>query len=138
MSKARQFLESIGICEIEDGLTMRNLKDRVISYWEQTALKIKLNENPEFIEMLAENGVTKIQESDSIGYIEDYKGQGPRWVGWSHRAMVPFGIGDMLFNKEEYERMNNENLPFTKGGSKLILNMEQAKEAARNFVEYIS
>ena len=97
----------------------------------------------DFGKWLAKHDVTKIQKSRksnsvaTLGYIENYKGKGPRWIGWSHRASCPFGIGDMLFTEREYDKMP-DTTPFIKGGSKMITTMDQAKQAATNFASSVS
>jgi len=72
------------------------------------------------------------------------------WYGWSHRAMQNFGIGDKLFDENWYpeggtgERddcgflIECEKIPFIKRGTITIRDMEQAKQAAVNFADYIS
>lgn len=82
----------------------------------------------------------------SIGFCEREQ----KWAGYSHRALVLFGIGDKLFDENWIpEGASNErdecgfliavnNVPFKDRGSIIIKNMEQAKQAAMNFAEYIS
>jgi hypothetical protein len=182
-SVASKFLESIG-AGVQDGFSLRNLKDRVVTYWEQTAYLIKLYESGvtvtdvlseidkgeyivreemwscgteqemtavyssyddsyigdvEFAEFLIKNGVSKIQRKSkdftvaTIGYIEESK----RWAGWSHRALTSFGIGDMLFEEKVYDTMP-DTTPFTKGGTTVIKTLDQAKQAAINFSDYVA
>ena len=57
-----------------------------------------------------------------------------KWYGWSHRAAVGFGVGDMVFE----ENFGNENTLFTKHGSKPIRSMKDAKQAAINFAKYVA
>lgn len=57
-----------------------------------------------------------------------------KWYGWSHRTIIGFGIGDMIFE----ECFGNDYTLFTKHGSKTITNMEEAKQSAINFADYIS
>jgi hypothetical protein len=70
----------------------------------------------------------------NIGY--DPKEQ--KWYGWSHRAICGFGIGDRVFEADisDYED-ESDKVPFTMHGRQEIKNMTQAKQAARNFAEYI-
>jgi len=103
---------------------------------------------PKMAKLLVEKyGMTKIMKSKkshsvcSIGFCENvpqgiHKGK-TGWAGWSHRAICVFTTGDKLFNEKEYGGMT-EDTPFVKGGSVTIRNMDQAKEAAMNFAEYVS
>lgn len=59
-----------------------------------------------------------------------------KWYGWSHRAIVGFGIGDKLF--EEAFPGKTEQTPFTEHGTVTITDLAQAKQAAANFAAYIS
>jgi hypothetical protein len=184
-SVATKFLESIGAVA-QDGFSLRNLKDRVVTYWEQTSYWVKLYEDGgvtvidvlsevnkgeyiireeiwefngteqemttvyssyddsyigdvEFAEFLIKNGVSKIQRKSkdftvaTIGYIEESK----RWAGWSHRALTSFSIGDMLFEEKVYDTMP-DTTPFTKGGTTVIKTLDQAKQAAINFSDYVA
>jgi hypothetical protein len=60
----------------------------------------------------------------SIGYSEKNK----KWYGWSHRAICGFGIGDKFSKVEDDD--NNK--------TKLIKNMEEAKQSAINFADSVS
>jgi len=66
----------------------------------------------------------------SIGFSEKEK----KWYGWSHRAVVGFGIGDKIFEPN----FGDDNTPFVKHGSKVIKNMTDAENAARAFAKYVS
>jgi hypothetical protein len=66
----------------------------------------------------------------SIGFRE----KDQRWFGWSHRAMVGFGIGDKVFEED----FGDDHTPFVQHGKVEIKNMEQAKLAAIRFAEYVS
>lgn len=66
----------------------------------------------------------------SIGFSEKEK----KWYGWSHRAIVGFGIGDKIFEPD----YGDENTVFTKHGSKTIKNMDDAEKSARAFANYVS
>ncbi|KKN78335.1 hypothetical protein LCGC14_0351940 [marine sediment metagenome] len=73
-----------------------------------------------------------------------------KWYGWSHRAIQGFGYNDMLFEENWYpeggtgERdkcgflIECEKVPFRLRGSIKITGLNQAKQAAINFAEYIS
>jgi hypothetical protein len=53
----------------------------------------------------------------SIGYCKKQR----KWYGWSHRAMVGFGIGDKLFEENYREHAPEEKrdlIPFNKHGMK--------------------
>lgn len=73
----------------------------------------------------------------SIGYCKRQR----KWYGWSHRAMVGFGIGDRLFEENYREHISEEKrdmIPFLKHGSVIIRNLKQAKQAAINFATSVS
>ena len=111
----------------------------------------------------------KYKNTNTYGVIYSYKTK--KYYGFTHRGLIGFGIGDMLFN------INNENtsiyynsikyrikylytliraitckfrfkyliedgikdvIPFNKRGSKIIETKEEAKQAAINFMKYIS
>jgi hypothetical protein len=58
------------------------------------------------------------------------------WYGWSHRAVCGFKIGDKLFDKNYKNK--TDTTPFTKHGEKTIKTLDQAKQAAKNFSDYVS
>lgn len=66
----------------------------------------------------------------SIGWSEREQ----KYFGWSHRAIVGFGIGDMIFD-EDFEC--DDNTPFVRHGSRRIETKEDARQAAVNFAEYV-
>lgn len=66
----------------------------------------------------------------SIGYSP----RNQKWYGWSHRAICGFGIGDKVFD----ETFGNDMTPYVSHGHRDIQNMEDAKESAGNFAEYVS
>lgn len=66
----------------------------------------------------------------SIGFCE----KEAKWYGWSHRAICGFGIGDRIF-EEDY---GDDHTPFVSHGSVVIENLDQAKQAAIAFAEYVS
>lgn len=95
----------------------------------------------------------------SIGFCE----KDQKWYGWSHRAICGFGIGDKLFEErweikpdhpkyKEYEARYIEKhgqdpdivdhimdvIPFIERGPKSIGTLDEAKQAAINFAEYVS
>ena len=111
----------------------------------------------------------KYKNTNTYGVIYSYKTK--KYYSFTHRGIVGFGIGDMLFD------INNENtsiyynsikyrikylytlikaitckyrfkyliedgikdvIPFNKRGSKIIETKEEAKQAAINFMKYIS
>lgn len=73
-------------------------------------------------------------------------GQGAdgKWYGWSHRAIVGFTIGDMLFeedclNPESPKHIEGaDDMPYVKLGHTKIETEEQARQAAMNFANYVS
>lgn len=73
----------------------------------------------------------------SIGYCKRQR----KWYGWSHRAMVGFGIGDKLFEenyREHADEKVRDHIPFLKHGSVVIRTLKQAKQAAINFAASVS
>lgn len=69
--------------------------------------------------------------TSAIGFCESKN----KWAGWSHRALVMFGIGDMLFDANH---IPNDKTPFVKCGKVKITSLDQARQAAINFADYIS
>ncbi len=86
--------------------------------------------------LCVKRGLTYIQKTDpshcicSIGFDSKKK----QWVGWSHRAICSFGIGDRIFE----ERYGNDKTLFVRHGRKKIKTMEDAKLAASRFAESVS
>ncbi len=66
----------------------------------------------------------------SIGYCEKDK----KWYGWSHRAIVGFGVGDRIFE----QNYGDEDTLFVDHGEIAIESMDQARIAAIAFSDYIS
>jgi hypothetical protein len=66
----------------------------------------------------------------SIGFCEREQ----RWAGWSHRAICSFGIGDKIFEA----CYGDDHTPFIQHGKVTIETLDQAKQAAINFAEYVS
>ncbi len=63
------------------------------------------------------------------------------YAGYSHRAAHEFKIGDALFDSEFGEELPEEELdkmPFKKRGFKKCVKIEDCKQAAINFAEYVS
>jgi len=56
------------------------------------------------------------------------------WFGWSHRVIIGFDIGDMLFE----ENFGDDETEYKKHGKIKIEKIDQAKQAAINFAKYIS
>lgn len=85
-------------------------------------------------EFLAKHGIAaELADEDhdvcSIGWSEREQ----KYFGWSHRAIVGFGIGDMIF-EEDFE---DDEVPFVMHGTKRIETKEDARRAALNFAEYV-
>ncbi len=57
-----------------------------------------------------------------------------RWYGYSHRAICGFGIGDKIFEAD----FGDGKTLFKNHGRETIKTLEDAKQAARNFAEYVS
>ena len=66
----------------------------------------------------------------SIGFNRTEK----KWYGWSHRAVVGFGIGDKLF-EEDY---GDDDTLYIEHGNKTIETLDEAKQSAIKFAEYVS
>ncbi len=66
----------------------------------------------------------------SIGHSE----KDNKWYGWSHRAIVGFGIGDKIF-EEEY---GDEKTLFVNHGHIPIATMDDARKAASAFAKSVS
>jgi hypothetical protein len=56
------------------------------------------------------------------------------YYGWSHRAVVGFGIGDKIFDVE----FGDDSTPYVKHGTDTIKNKEDARKAAVAFADYVS
>jgi hypothetical protein len=57
-----------------------------------------------------------------------------KWYGWSHRAMVGFGLGDRIFE----ERYGNDQTLFAKHGRKKVRTDRDARMAASRFARSVS
>lgn len=65
-----------------------------------------------------------------------YSAKEKKWFGWSHREIVGFKIGDMIFD----ERMPGATgkTPFVQDGTVPIKTLADAREAAVAFAAYVS
>lgn len=107
------------------------------------------------VKMVDKYSITQIQTipggtSSCIGYCDKYRSDdndNPSdirsvWIGWSHRAACPFGLGDKIFDAKLLGNVGDENewsdVPFPKVGTIDIETLDQAKQAALNFAEYVS
>jgi hypothetical protein len=86
-------------------------------------------------EMLTKRGIVPELSSDdhkvcSVGFCDREQ----KWYGWSHRAMCGFGLGDRIFEQE----YGNMDTLFTEHGAVQIVNLDQARQAAVNFADYVS
>lgn len=106
------------------------------------------------VKMVEKHNITQIQSRNGghvacIGYCENYVEDGtknnPRqvWIGWSHRAACPFGIGDKIFDASLLGSLSDEDnewsdVPFPQVGLEDIKSLDDAKTAAINFAEYVS
>ena len=68
----------------------------------------------------------------SIGFCEKEQ----KWYGWSHRAIVGFGIGDKIFEEDWPEATDDTS--FLNHGSVTIEILDQAKIAAIRFAKSVS
>jgi hypothetical protein len=73
---------------------------------------------------------TKTSHGASIGF----NPQTQQWLGWSHRAICGFSIGDRIFE----ERFGNHKTPFKKHGRKTIKTLNDAKLSAKRFAASVS
>jgi hypothetical protein len=87
---------------------------------------VLLKENQEKI--VKQHSLTQVK--DGIGFSEKEK----KWYGWSHRAICGFGIGDKIFEED----FGDDNTEYSKHGKKDIKNLEDAKQSAINFSDYVS
>lgn len=69
----------------------------------------------------------------SVGFNEETQ----KWSGWSHRAIMSFGIGDKLFD-EYYNCDDIETIPFSQRGFVDCVTLDDCKKAAQNFATYVS
>jgi len=105
------------------------------------------------VKWIKKYGLTKVQKAKkahsvaSIAFCSDFKKEGLKgkgkgkevWIGWSHRASCPFGIGDQLFKQGDFKNHKDpDKVPFTKVGKEKIKTLDQAKQAAINFAGYVS
>lgn len=65
----------------------------------------------------------------AIGFCEERQ----KWAGWSHRCLCEFGIGNRLF-EEDY---GDDYTLYIEHGDIVIENLDQAKQAAINFADYV-
>jgi len=93
--------------------------------------------NPKTAKMLVEKfGIKEFEKTQddhcvcSIGLNPDKN----MYSGWSHRAICGFTIGDMIFEGN----FGDDKTPYKKHGSVKIENLQQAKQSAINFAEYVS
>lgn len=85
-------------------------------------------------QMLIDRGIVPELAQDkhnvcSVGFCEREQ----KWYGWSHRAMCGFGIGDRIFE----QNYGNMDTLFTEHGAVQIVNLDQARQAAVNFADYV-
>ena len=72
--------------------------------------------------------------ADDFEKIVAYNTKTKKYIGFSHRAAVYFGIGDKIFESD----YGDDNTLYTQHGSKTITTLEEAKQAAYNFGKYVS
>jgi hypothetical protein len=67
-----------------------------------------------------------------------------KWYGWSHRAILGFGVGDMIydgaFQNEENKGVHpcDDTTPYLQHGTVPIMNMDDAKKSAIAFADSVS
>jgi hypothetical protein len=74
--------------------------------------------------------ITPGKRTCSIGY--SYKDG--KWYGWSHRAIVGFDYGDMIFEED----FGDDQTPYIKHGTKEIVTLSDARLAAIRFARSVS
>jgi hypothetical protein len=81
------------------------------------------------------SGLEKFKEKHGIvgGHSVGFSEKEQKWYGWSHRAIVGFGVGDKIFEPD----YGDDKTPFVKHGSKAIRDMKGAKKAAVAFAKYV-
>lgn len=114
----------------------------ILMAWAFTPEGFEIGE-PEFARYLIKNGIapTKIDVNRkgccTIGFCKKEQ----KWYGFGHRGLCGFGVNDKLFDKEwipEGKKVCDDRIKFTERGSKTITNLEEAKQSAINFADYIS
>jgi hypothetical protein len=86
--------------------------------------------------LINKKGITEFdvaESSDNVCSI-GFNPKENKWYGWSHRAISGFGIGDKIFE----ENFGNDKTLFTQHGKVTIKNLDQAKQSAINFANYVS
>ena len=76
----------------------------------------------------------KDDSEDSTTVCCGYSREERKWFGWSHRAFLGFGLGDMVYEPE----FGNELTPFLEHGEERIDTLEKAKIAAQRFAWDVS
>ena len=108
------------------------------------SIKIELNEGvKDFIKKRFKIDDDAFEKTDPEHSVKSIAKTKDGWVGFSHRAYHDFNIGDKLFDAEwdddgKLSEEEVEKLKFKARGSKTIANMEDAKQAASNYAEYVS
>lgn len=90
---------------------------------------------PQFKKVLLDLGIEpELRDEDccvcSIGWSEKQQ----KYYGWSHRAMVGFGVGDKVFEED----FGDDKTAFNDHGRETIQNRSDARRAAAAFAEYVS
>ena len=91
--------------------------------------------DPETARQLIERGIkpelaATANHVCAIGFCEREQ----KWYGWSHKAMAGFGIGDMLFDEDDYAAGDDSPMK----DAPVIATLDEARQAAVNFAEYVS
>jgi hypothetical protein len=76
----------------------------------------------------------EVSKDDSFTCCIGFQKDENKWYGWSHRAIIGFGIGDKIFEED----FGNDSTPYVKHGRKTIKNIDEAKLAAIRFAESVS
>jgi len=70
--------------------------------------------------------------SDTVCSVGFCKGK-EQWFGWSHRAIIGFGLGDRIFEHV----YGDDNTPFGQHGEEVIETLDQARVSAVSFADYV-
>ena len=149
-SKARDLMESEGIDKITVRVIRRfKLFDLVEQEWTHPSspgpivIDVYVNKGGDHIGTRDDGGL--MSQIRKLGILAEKaspdhcvcsigKGADGKWYGWSHRAMVGFGLGDRVFE----EAFGDDSTPFVKHGNKVIATDDDARLAATRFASSVS
>lgn len=122
---------------LEERVTMDGCPDTTMFIYRTKTggyIGARFRRRPYLIRFIAERGIrAEIAHPDhsvcSIGQAENGK-----WYGWSHRAMVGFGVGDRIFEA----KFGDEYTDLRKHGQHPIRTDSDARVSAVTFASYVS